>query len=93
MEKRSKDPIPGATLGLYVCAGIMGALFLVSVVGIFLGGTDGTRPFFIASALLTLTLCLACALFGKWVRAQKKRKPKFASYAFTGEFAPQKKPQ
>lgn len=88
---KKKEPIPGAALGLYVCAGIMGLLFALSVVGIFIGGQDGTRPFFLAAALFTLVMGLTCALFGRWIAARGQRKPKFASYAFEGEFAPQRK--
>lgn len=93
MAKESKRELPGAAIGLYICTGIMALLFVFSVVGIAIGGQDGTRPFFIMTALVTAVMVLACALSAKWVTEKAaSKKTTFASYAFEGEFAPKKKP-
>ena len=51
MEKKAKKELPGASIGLYICAGIMFVLLALSVVGIFIGREDGTWPYFIGAAL------------------------------------------
>ena len=91
MEKKAKKELPGASIGLYICAGIMFVLLALSVVGIFIGREDGTWPYFIGAALITLVMAITCLLSAKWFQERGVKKPKFASYAFTGEFAPQKK--
>ena len=89
-----KKELPGAAIGLYICAGIMAVLFMMSIVGIAIGGQDGSRPSFIVIALITAVMVIACLLSAKWVteKTAERRKKTFASYAFEGEFAPKKKP-
>ena len=89
--QKKKKTIPGSAIGLYICAVIMVLLFALSIFGIVIGGSDGTRPFFIISAAVTGIMVAACFLVAKWLteKAASKKKP-FASYAFEGEFAPQK---
>ncbi len=92
MAKKDTKNIPGAAIGLYICMTVLTALVGLSIVGIVIGGEDGTRPFFIMAAIILLVLILACALAAKWFREKAaEKKPSFASYAFEGEFAPQKK--
>ena len=89
---QKKEQIPGAALGLYVCTAVMTVLFMMSIVGIAIGGADGTRPYFILAALVTALAIIACLLVARFLRKkQKRKKPTFASYAFEGELAPQKK--
>ncbi len=91
-ETRKRE-LPGAAIGLYICAGIMALLFMMSIVGIAIGGQDGSRPSFIVIALITAVMIIACLLSAKWVteKTAERKKKTFASYAFEGEFAPQKK--
>ena len=92
MSEKKKKTIPGSAIGLYICSVIMGILFLLSILGIVIGGTDGTRPFFIITAVVTLIMTAACIFVAKWLTEKASSKKKaFASYAFEGEFAPQKK--
>ena len=87
-----KQELPLSVVGTYICAGIMAVLLVLSIVGIFIGGEDGTRPFFIMTAIILLALVLALLLVAKWAKekAASRSKKTFASYAFEGEFAPQK---
>ena len=92
MDGKKKVKIPGSAIGLYICSVIMAALLILSIVGAVIGGEDGTRPFFIMSALVTAIMVVACLLFAKWLTEKAATKKKaFASYAFEGEFAAQKK--
>lgn len=92
MGTKSKKTIPGSAIGLYICSVIMGVLFLLSILGIVIGGADGTRPFFIVTAIVTAVMTGACIFVAKWLTEKAASKKKaFASYAFEGEFAPQKK--
>ncbi len=92
MANQKKPGLPGSAIGLYICAGIMLLLFVFSIVGIAIGGQDGTRPFFIMTSLVTAVMVLACLLSAKWLTEKAaSRKKTFASYAFEGEFAPPKK--
>ncbi len=92
MERKQKQETPGSAIGLYICAGMMALLFLLSIVGIAIGGQDGTRPFFVAAALVTALALIGCILVARALQKKRASKqPKFASYAFEGEFAPQKK--
>ncbi|MBR3272104.1 MAG: hypothetical protein IKI59_09290 [Clostridia bacterium] len=93
-NEQTKTKLPLTAVGLYICAGIMAVLFVLSIVGIAIGGQDGTRPTFIMAALLTAVMLITSLLSAKWViEKAAARKPKaFASYAFEGEFAPKKKP-
>ena len=76
----------------YITAGVMTVLFCMSIVGIIIGGADGMRAFFMMAALISLVMILSSLLIAKWSREKKReQKPTFASYAFEGEFAPQKK--
>ena len=93
MEKKKKT-IPGSAIGLYICAGIMAILFIMSVVGIAIGGQDGTRPVFIMSALITAVMLITCVLVAQWlIQKAATKKKSFASYAFEGELAPKRKQQ
>ena len=89
----NKQKIPGAAIGLYLCGGVMIVLFMMSIVGIAIGGEDGTRPYFVLAAAVTAGMITLCLLSAKWVteKARERKKKTFASYAFEGEFAPQKK--
>ena len=89
MGKTEKQSLPFAAIGLYVMAGVMGLLFIMSVIGIIIG--PESRAFFIAAAAICAAMILSSLLAAKWFREkQKEKKPTFASYAFEGEFAPKK---
>ena len=88
MANQKKTHMPFMAIGLYGFAGILSVLFVMSIVGIFLEASS--RAFFIMAALVILTMILASLLCANWFRekAKTEEKPKFASYAFEGEFAP-----
>lgn len=91
MANQNKKTVPGPAIGLYVCGGVMTILFLLSLVGIMLSEQDGTRPFFILSAVVTGVMVAACLISARWLTEKaSSKKPVFASYAFEGEFAPKK---
>ncbi|MBR3178597.1 MAG: hypothetical protein IKF49_03725 [Clostridia bacterium] len=91
MDKKKKT-IPGSAIGLYICGGIMAVLFIMSIIGIAIGGQNEMRIFFITSAAITAVMVITCLLLAQWMTQREASKHKrFASYAFEGELAPQKK--
>lgn len=92
MSNQRKKNIPGPAIGLYICSVIMVLLFLVSVLGIMISGSDGNRPFFVVATIVTAIMAGACVFMAKWLTEKAASKNKtFPRYAFEGEFAPQKK--
>ena len=91
MDKKKKT-IPGSAIGLYICGGIMAVLFIMSIIGIAIGGQNEMRIFFITSAAITAVMVITCLLLAQWMTQREVSKHKrFASYAFEGELAPSKK--
>lgn len=92
MKQKKKQRLSFGAIASYITAGVMAILFIMSIVGIFISEDSSMRAFFIMAALITLVLILTSLLIASWSREKKKEaKPAFASYAFEGEFAPQKK--
>ena len=91
MANQEKQSLPFAAIGLYVMAGVMGLLFVMSVIGMIIGAES--RLFFLITAIIAAMMIALSLLSAHWFRVKRKeRKPGFASYAFEGDFAPKKNP-
>ena len=89
---KKKKTIPGSAIGLFICGGIMVILFIMSIVGIAIGGQNEMRIFFITAAVITAVMVITCLLLAQWmIQREASKHKRFASYAFEGELAPKKK--